>query len=64
MLTQTTLTLLAIAVGVLLLIGVMTLPLMWCFALGFGVTNAFDAPASAGLRLDVVARENASTPSR
>jgi MFS family permease len=60
MLTQTTLMLLAIAVGVLLLTGVMTLPLMWCFALGFGVTNAFDAPARQAFVSDVVARENAS----
>src|SRR5690349_16365318 len=60
MLTQSALMLLAIAVGVLLLTGVMTLPLMWCFALGFGITNAFDAPARQAFVSDVVARENAS----
>jgi len=60
MVTQSTLMLLAIAVGVLLLTGVMTLPLMWAFALGFGITNAFDAPARQAFVSDVVARENAS----
>ena len=45
MVTQTALLLLAVAVGVLLLTHVMTLPLMWLFALGFGIVNAFDAPA-------------------
>ncbi|KAJ1681680.1 hypothetical protein LUZ63_023093 [Rhynchospora breviuscula] len=60
MLTQSTLMLLAIAVGVLLLTGVMTLPLMWLFALGFGVANAFDAPARQAFVSDVVSRDNAS----
>ena len=58
--TQSTLMLLAVAVGVLLLTGVMTLPLMWAFALFFGITNAFDAPARQAFVSDVVARENAS----
>lgn len=58
--TQSVLMLLAIAVGVLLLTGVMTLPLMWGFALGFGVVNAFDGPARQAFVTDVVARENAS----
>ncbi len=43
--TQSALLGLAIAVGVLLLNDVMTLPMMFAFALGFGVVNAFDAPA-------------------
>ena len=60
MVTQTFLMLLAIAVGVLLLTHVMTLPLMWCFALAFGVGNAFDSPARQAFVSDVVARENAS----
>src|SRR5690606_37792001 len=50
----------AIAVGSLLLAGVMTLPLMWAFALGFGITSAFDAPARQAFVSDVVSRENAS----
>jgi MFS family permease len=60
MVTQSTLMLLAIAVGVLLLTHVMTLPLMWLFALGFGIATAFDAPARQAFVSDVVARENAS----
>src|SRR5690606_24779619 len=58
--TQSTLMPLAVAVGVLLLTGVMTLPPMWAFALGFGIANAFDAPARQAFVSDVVARENAS----
>ena len=60
MVTQSALMLLAIAVGTLLLTGVMTLPLMWCFAFGFGLANAFDAPARQAFVSDVVAKENAS----
>jgi len=60
MLTQSALMLLAVAVGVLLLTGVMTLPLMWLFALGFGIANAFDAPARQAFVSDVVAKENTS----
>ncbi|MFE1646872.1 MFS transporter [Microbacterium sp. P01] len=60
MLTQTILMALAVAIGVLLLTDVMTLPMMWCFALGFGVVNAFDGPARQAFVSDVVARENAS----
>ena len=37
--TQTTLMLLALGVAALLLTGVMTLPLMFCFAAAFGVTK-------------------------
>lgn len=60
MVTQSTLMALAIAVGVLLLTHVMTLPLMWFFALCFGIANAFDAPARQTFVSDVVSRENAS----
>ncbi|WP_345545762.1 MFS transporter [Microbacterium jejuense] len=60
MFTQSALMLLAIAVGILLLTHVMTLPLMWLFALGFGITNAFDAPARQAFVSDVVAKENTS----
>ena len=58
--TQSVLMLLAIGVGVLLLTGVMTLPLMWCFALAFGISTAFDGPARQAFVSDVVSRENAS----
>ena len=58
--TQSTLMLLAIAVAVLLLNGVMTLPMMFCFALAFGVANAFDAPARQAFVSDMVAADNAS----
>lgn len=58
LLTQTTLMLLAIAVAVLLLAGVMTLPLMFCFAAAFGVANAFDAPARQAFVSDMVSRDD------
>lgn len=58
--TQSALMLLAIGVAVLLLSGVLTLPLMYCFALCFGIANAFDAPARQAFVSDVVATENAS----
>lgn len=54
MVTQSALLGLAIAVGVLLLNGVMTLPMMFCFALGFGIVNAFDAPARQAFVSDMV----------
>lgn len=60
MVTQSALMLLAVAVGVLLLTHVMTLPLMWCFALGLGLVNAFDAPARQTFVSDIVAHENMS----
>jgi MFS family permease len=59
-LTQALLMALAVVVGILLLSGVMTLPLMFCFAFAFGVVNAFDAPARQAFVTDVVARENAA----
>lgn len=52
--TQTSLLLLAIAVGVLLLNGLMTLPMMFGFAAAFGVVNAFDAPARQAFVSDMV----------
>lgn len=60
MVTQSTLMLLAIGVGVMLLAGVMTLPLMLLFALGFGVANAFDSPARQAFVSDVVERRFAA----
>ncbi|MFK4850108.1 MFS transporter [Microbacterium sp. ZW T6_19] len=58
--TQSLLLLLAVAVGVLLLIDVMTLPMMFCFAAGFGVVNAFDAPARQAFVSDVVSTGDTS----
>lgn len=58
--TQSMLMLLAIGVSVLLLTGVMTLPLMFLFALCFGITNAFDAPARQAFVSDMVSLENTS----
>lgn len=58
--TQGSLMVLAVVVGWLLLAGVMTLPLMFGFALLFGVANAFDSPARQAFVSDVVSRENAS----
>ncbi|UWF78749.1 MFS transporter [Microbacterium neungamense] len=58
--TQTVLMLLALAVAVLLPTGVMTLPLMFCFAAAFGVANAFDAPARQAFVSDMVSIEDTS----
>ncbi|MEJ1090323.1 MFS transporter [Microbacterium sp. Mu-43] len=58
--TQTTLMVLALGVAALLLTGVMTLPLMFCFAAAFGVTNAFDAPARQAFVSDMVSLEDTS----
>src|SRR5690606_17477076 len=58
--TQSILMLLALGVAALLLTGVMTLPLMFCFAAAFGVTNAFDAPARQAFVSDMVSREDTS----
>ena len=58
--TQTALLGLAIAVGVLLLLDVMTLPMMFCFAAGFGVVNAFDAPARQAFVSDMVSTGDTS----
>ncbi|MBN8204364.1 MFS transporter [Microbacterium esteraromaticum] len=58
--TQSTLMLLALGVAALLLTGVMTLPLMFCFAAAFGVANAFDAPARQAFVSDMVSIDDAS----
>ncbi|MBB5742306.1 MFS family permease [Microbacterium ginsengiterrae] len=58
--TQTALMALALGVAALLLSGIMTLPLMFLFALGFGITNAFDAPARQAFVSDMVSLEDAS----
>ncbi|CAD5141681.1 Predicted arabinose efflux permease, MFS family [Microbacterium sp. Nx66] len=58
--TQTALLGLAIAVGSLLLAGVMTLPMMLAFALGFGIVNAFDAPARQAFVSDMVSATETS----
>jgi MFS family permease len=58
--TQSALLALAIAVGVLLLNDVMTLPMMFGFALGFGVVNAFDAPARQAFVSDMVSTGDTS----
>ncbi len=60
MLTQSALMLLGATVGILLLAGVMTLPLMYGFALALGVVMAFDNPARQAFISDLVSRENAS----
>ena len=58
--TQVALMLLAVGLAVLILLDLMTLPLMFAFALGFGITNAFDAPARQAFVSDMVSREDAS----
>ncbi len=60
MVTQGLLFLLAIALGVLLLTGQMTLMIMYGFALALGIVSAFDNPARQAFVSDVVTRENAS----
>ncbi|MFT4229710.1 MAG: MFS transporter [Microbacterium sp.] len=58
--TQGVLMLLSIAMGVLLLAGAMTLPLMYGFALVMGIVVAFDNPARQAFVSDLVTREYAS----
>ncbi|AZS48584.1 MFS transporter [Microbacterium sp. Root1433D1] len=58
--TQSALLALAIAVGVLLLNDLMTLPMMFGFALGFGIVNAFDAPARQAFVSDMVSTGDTS----
>ena len=60
MVTQSLLLVLGLAIGALLLAGVMTLPLMYGFALALGVIAAFDNPARQAFVSDLVSRENAS----
>lgn len=60
MLTQAALLLLGAAIGILILSGVMTLPMMYAFALGLGLIAAFDNPTRQAFVSDLVDRENAS----
>lgn len=60
MLTQSVLLVLGVAIGILLLAGVMTLWIMYGFALALGIVAAFDNPARQAFVSDLVARENAS----
>lgn len=59
-LTQALLMTLGLAIGALILLGVMTLPMMYSFALALGVVAAFDNPARQAFVSDLVTRENAS----
>ncbi|WP_214467803.1 MFS transporter [Microbacterium flavescens] len=58
--TQSLLLVVGVVIGILLLLGVMTLPLMYAFALGLGVIAAFDNPARQAFVSDLVSREIAS----
>ncbi len=58
--TQSALLVLGAAIGVLILSGLMTLPLMYGFALALGVVAAFDNPTRQAFVSDLVDRENAS----
>ncbi|MEU1972628.1 MFS transporter [Microbacterium sp. NPDC019599] len=60
MVTQTLLLLLGAAIGILLLTGVMTLTIMYAFALALGLVAAFDNPSRQAFVSDLVTRENAS----
>jgi MFS family permease len=58
--TQSLLLLIGVVIGILLLLGVMTLPIMYAFALGLGLVAAFDNPARQAFVSDLVSREIAS----
>ncbi|MFJ6653410.1 MFS transporter [Microbacterium sp. NPDC091313] len=58
--TQSSLMTLGLTIGVLVLTGVMTLPLMFVFAFALGVVAAFDNPARQAFVSDVVSRDIAS----
>ncbi|GAA1974768.1 MFS transporter [Microbacterium pumilum] len=60
MLTQSLLLVLGLAIGALILAGMMTLPIMFGFALALGCVAAFDNPARQAFVSDLVTRENAS----
>jgi MFS family permease len=60
MCTQSALLALALTLGILIITGVMTLPLMFGFALALGVVTAFDNPARQTFVSDLVEKENAS----
>ena len=59
-LTQSLLLMLGVVIGILLLAGVMTLPLMYAFALLLGLVAAFDNPTRQAFVSDLVARESAA----
>ena len=58
--TQSAFLVLAATIGSLILAGLMTLPLMYAFALGLGLVAAFDNPARQAFVSDLVTRENTS----
>jgi MFS family permease len=58
MVTQTIMMSLGITLGVLLLLGVATIWHVFAFALLFGCTNAFDAPARQAMIGDLVSHQN------
>jgi MFS family permease len=58
--TQSLLLVVGVVIGILLLLGVMTLPIMYAFALGLGIIAAFDNPARQAFVSDLVSREIAS----
>ena len=60
MVTQSSLLILSAIIGVLLLNGLMTLPLMYAFALLLGFVAAFDNPTRQAFVSDLVDRGNAS----
>ena len=60
MVTQGMLLLLGLAIGALIFAGLMSLPVMYCFAFALGVVAAFDNPARQAFVSDLVTRENAS----
>ena len=60
MVTQSLLLTLGAVIGVLILLGQMSLPLMYVFAFALGVIAAFDNPARQAFVSDLVAREIAS----
>lgn len=60
LLTQSLLLVIGVVIGILLLVGVMTLPLMYAFAFGLGLVSAFDNPARQAFVSDLVSRETAS----
>ncbi len=60
MVTQSSLLVLGATIGILILTGVMTLPLMYVFAFALGLVAAFDNPTRQAFVSDLVDRENAS----
>jgi len=60
MLTQSLLLIVGVIIGVLLLLDVMTLPMMYGFAIVLGLISAFDNPSRQAFVSDLVSRENAS----